>query len=203
MMDGQVQRKIYVDLLIVVSCLGVVFLHANGVFWSHPTGRLWVTSNIIETIFYYAVPIFFMISGCTLIDYKKRYNIKVYLFKRCQRTFVPFIVWSIIALAILSILGRLPQEELTFCEVLLGIINCTYFPIYWFFIPLFACYLSIPVLAQVENKVVVFLYLAIYGFISISVLPFVSSYFVISRIQNIYSPMNGGGRIYSVYNIGI
>ena len=39
-----VQPRIYIDFLAIVSAFAVVMLHANGVFWSHPAGRLWITS---------------------------------------------------------------------------------------------------------------------------------------------------------------
>ena len=51
-------RKVYIDVLIVFSCISVVLLHTNGIFWSHPSGILWISSNIIESAFYFAVPIF-------------------------------------------------------------------------------------------------------------------------------------------------
>ena len=53
------QQLLYINVLTVISCVGVVFLHANGIFWAHPTGMRWITANLIETFFYYAVPIFF------------------------------------------------------------------------------------------------------------------------------------------------
>lgn len=73
-----VNKILYIDVLIVLSCISVVLLHANGIFWLHPNGALWISSNIIESVFYFAVPVFFMISGLTLIDYNKRYSTKIY-----------------------------------------------------------------------------------------------------------------------------
>lgn len=49
-----------------------------------------------ETVFYFVVPIFFMISGATLMDYRDRYNTKDFFIKRGLCTFIPFIVWSLI-----------------------------------------------------------------------------------------------------------
>ena len=66
--------KLYISVLNCVSCVAVVLLHTNGIFWSHPSGELWISANFIETYFYWAVPIFFMISGATLMDYRERYT---------------------------------------------------------------------------------------------------------------------------------
>ena len=103
-------HKLYIDVLTAISCIGVVFIHANGIFWSRPSGSVWVTANIIETVFYYAVPIFFMISGATLIDYSKRYGTKVYIQKRIKRAGIPFVAWSIIAWVVLYIAHKLPEN---------------------------------------------------------------------------------------------
>ena len=66
----------YVAFLNVIACIAVVFLHRNKVFCSRPFGRLWITSNVIETGFYWAVPIFFMNIGVTSLDFDKKYTIK-------------------------------------------------------------------------------------------------------------------------------
>lgn len=66
------KRKIYIQILGVLSCLAVVVLHTNGCFWDFSYERYWLTANLIENLCYFAVPIFFMISGATLMDYRKR-----------------------------------------------------------------------------------------------------------------------------------
>ena len=60
--DNAPRRALFVDVLVVFSALAVVFLHANAIFWTRPQGRLWLTSNIIESVCYFAVPVFFMMT---------------------------------------------------------------------------------------------------------------------------------------------
>lgn len=86
-----------ISVLNVLSCFSVVVLHCNGIFWSRPDGRLWITSNFLETFFYFAVPVFFMVSGVTLLDYNKKYSTKTYFKKRFDKAVVPFFVWSVIS----------------------------------------------------------------------------------------------------------
>lgn len=51
-----------ISLLNVLACISVVILHANGSFWSFRSDNSWAINNIIECIFYFAVPVFFMIT---------------------------------------------------------------------------------------------------------------------------------------------
>ena len=95
------KRKVYLDYLNVLSAFAVVMLHTNNVFWTFSYNRYWLSANIIESVFYFAVPIFFMISGATLIDYSKRYSTKTFLKKRFSKTLIPFLFWSILALVYL------------------------------------------------------------------------------------------------------
>ena len=66
----------YISMASVVSALAVIFLHTNDCFWTFSTARYWFSANIIESVFYFAVPIFFMISGAMLIGYNDRYDLK-------------------------------------------------------------------------------------------------------------------------------
>lgn len=59
----------YITVLNVLSALAVVGMHTNGCFWQFSRERWWFTANIIESVFYFAVPVFFMITGATLLDY--------------------------------------------------------------------------------------------------------------------------------------
>lgn len=52
------KRKIYIQILGVLSCLAVVVLHTNGCFWDFSYERYWLTANLIENLCYFAVPIF-------------------------------------------------------------------------------------------------------------------------------------------------
>lgn len=75
-MENKKDNRIkYISLASVLSAIAVVYLHTNSCFWNFSTARYWLTANIIESIFYFAVPIFYMISGSMLIDFNKRYPI--------------------------------------------------------------------------------------------------------------------------------
>ena len=173
-------KKEYISFLNVVSTIAVVFLHTNGCFWQFSNSRYWVTANIIESIFYFAVPLFFMISGVTLINYHKKYDTKTFFKKRLMKTVLPFLVWSIIALLYRIYYSKsIIPSQLNFKFVLNGIFGTSFLSIYWFFIPLFIIYLIIPILSSIDAKKQdkVFWYIIILSFVLNSALPLINNIF--------------------------
>lgn len=167
-------KKMYITYLNVFAALSVVLLHNNGIVHRHPTGRTWYSAIFIETLFYCAVPLFLMITGATLIDYKERYSTKVFFKKRIEKAFIPFLFWSLIGILYTWLKNK--SSELisaNFIYLLSNIFNTKYITIYWFFPALFAVYLCIPILSEINNKMKTFKYMIIVGFIFVSVLPFV------------------------------
>lgn len=124
------KKKIYIQILGVIACLAVVAMHVNGCFWQFSYDRYWITANIIECICYFAVPIFFMISGATLLNYRKRYTTAVFFKKRFGKTLVPFLIWSVISAIWYYIVYHARPEGIR--EVVDGILNTRYVDIYWF-----------------------------------------------------------------------
>lgn len=92
------QKKEYITFLKVFSAFAVVMLHVNGVFFEFSFKRYWISSNFIECLFYFAVPVFYMITGATLINYRTRYTTREYFKKRWTGAVIPWIVWLFISM---------------------------------------------------------------------------------------------------------
>lgn len=185
----------YLTVLSVISAFAVISLHTNGVFWNFSTQHYWITANIIECIYYFAVPIFFMISGATLIDFKERYDLKSYYSKRFQRTVIPFIFWSIIGLFFhVLFLKDITVTQINALFIWNGIIKTSFVGVFWFFIPLFICYLSIPLFAEVrkERRIKVFSGLISIAFILNFLIPFLINVFKLSIKWPIHLPIVEG-----------
>lgn len=160
---------VYISVLNVIAAVSVVILHANVSFWLDKSKPYWATANVIESVFYFAVPVFFMLSGATLIDYQERYSTKDFFKKRAKKALIPFLAWSVIGLlwayrkVLWAMLIGEPNKGLdwTFLKVANGIINTKFRDIYWFFIPLFCIYMVIPLFASVtkEKRVKIFTYI--------------------------------------------
>lgn len=61
---------VYYDLLNVLACFSVVVLHVNNTVHTFSYDRYWISAMFLEATFYAAVPIFLMLSGATLMDYR-------------------------------------------------------------------------------------------------------------------------------------
>ena len=169
------ERKNYISLMNVISCIAVVFLHTNSCFWTYSTERYWKTANLIECLCFFAVPCFFMISGATLINFRERYTLKEYFKKRLLRTLIPFIFWSLVGLLYCYKWRKtLGKDAINFKSIYNGVFGAQYVSIYWFFLTIFCIYLCIPLFAYVEKakRKEVFTYLAIAAFVCNMFIPF-------------------------------
>lgn len=183
------KRIEYIDLANVISTFAVVILHTNGCFWDFSRERYWLTANVIESLFIFAVPVFFMISSISLMDYQKKYDTKIYLKKRFSKTVIPFLFWTFMGLLFdIFFLHTVKVSELTLKVLVDGFINNRFVQIYWFFMPLFGIYLSIPLFASIEEgkRIELFKYLFVVGFIFNATIPFLLSAFHL----NITWPLN-------------
>ena len=80
--DSKNKRILYFDILNILACLSVVFLHSNSIVHTYTQLRAWKTALIFEVVLYWAVPVFIMLSGATLMKYKERYDTKTFFKKR-------------------------------------------------------------------------------------------------------------------------
>lgn len=171
-----IARKTYVTVLNVFSCLAVLFLH-TGSFWNFRKSPGWIAANLVECVFYFAVPVFIMLSGVTLMDYRERCTTQTYFKKRILKTVIPFLFWSIVGLFFVMWRDGADSVSLHPVDILNAVINCKYIPIYYFFMIIFGIYLAIPVLGSIpkEKRQRVFLY-CIFAALTVNVLfPFLAT----------------------------
>lgn len=194
------KRVHYLSLASIISAFAVVMLHTNGCFWTFSTDRYWVTANIIESVMYFAVPVFFMISGATLIDYRKRYSTKEYLQKRIKKTVIPFAIWSVVGVVFLIARGdmHMPSGAEGILDVIQKIFNVQIVSVYWFFVPLFGMYLCIPLISAVKEELrkPVFTFLIVAGFVCNSLLPLLCEVFALGYTNRVTIDVVSGYLIY-------
>lgn len=172
----------YITVLNVISALAVVGMHLNGCFWQFSRERWWVSANIIESVLFFAVPVFFMITGTTLLGYTKRYNTKTFFIRRLKKTIIPFVFWSLVAFLLrVFFVKDISWGVVTIGYIVDGVLNSKFNSFFWFFPPLFGIYLSIPLFACLEecNKTAILKYLACSCFLLNCLVPFLFTVFKI------------------------
>lgn len=141
------KRVLYFDLLNIAACLAVISLHHNGIVHSYSDSIAWKTALIAEVVFYWAVPIFLMLSGATLMNYRQKYDTPTFFRKRLARAVIPFLGWSAIVLVWKLATGQLTFETGSVTEVINAMLNYKMENIYWYFPFLFSVYLTMPLLS--------------------------------------------------------
>ena len=193
----QKKRLLYIDILNILACLCVIFMHCNGIAHQYSDTAAWRQSMVIETIAYWAVPVYFMISGASLLDYRDKYLTRVFFKKRFLKTGIPFAAWTLISLAY-----KIQFQQMEFEPGLSSIVslftNTTAENVYWFFIPLFMVYLSMPVLSLLKDYKQILLYMAGMAFLVYSVYPVCCIVFQIPMNGSIQIPVAGGYILYVI-----
>ena len=170
----------YLTLASVVAAISVIAIHTNGCFWDFSTNHYWFTANILECVFYFAVDVFFMITGSTLLDFFDKYTLREYFSKRIKKTVIPFVAWTLIGILYRVVIAKnLLWADITPRFVFDGLTKFNIVNLYWFFGPLFCVYLSIPLFAAVpkEKRNLVYSYVAAASLLFNVLIPFVNGVF--------------------------
>lgn len=192
------KRVVYFDWLNMLACFAVVVMHVNSRFWSFSADARWNWSLLIESLAYPAVGLFLMITGATLIDYRERYSTAEYAKKRILRVALPYIAWSLLAVVFHVMKGQLAWADITVQNLCTWLLNGSYYSVYWFFAPLFACYAAIPVLSAIEKdrRVRLFAYMAGLSFVTLCLMPMVSRWTGVRWNAELNTAVSAGYLIY-------
>ena len=183
----------YYDALNVLACFCVIAMHCNGVVHSFEHSSVWYSALLIEVLCFWAVPVFFMLSGATLMNYRERYSTKDFLKRRLQRIGIPLLFWSAFFLLLKWLKHDMPVGTRAFCNML---INFEIEPVYWFFAPLLMVYFAMPILSLLSQNKKVLWYMLSLGIATYSVFPLLFKLMGLSYNSNFYFPLTGGYILY-------
>lgn len=141
------KRIYYYDVLNVLSCLSVIALHCNGYVHRFDTDDAWWGMHVFfEVAFYNAVPIFFMLSGATLLGYHRKYDTRTFFRRRFRKAVLPFLAFTVLFYAFYALTASHPDLSLTTIAQNLFSARIPHTN-FWFFIPLFLLYAFMPFLS--------------------------------------------------------
>ena len=164
-------RLTWINALNVFACVCVVVLHCSNAFFDGPESKLWYPLAFVHATFYWPVPVFLMITGATLMDYRDRMSTSEYLSRRWRRVGIPFLFWSVVAVVYWYLVAWHMGEDWQVFDpirIVVAIVNGDVNAYYWFFPTLFSAYLSIVVLSAINKpiRLRVLGFLAILGILS-------------------------------------
>ena len=154
MINVKNKRILYFDILNILAIISVIALHCNGIVHSYSSDkqRAWSTSLIIECICFWAVPIFLMLFGATLLNYKEKYDTKTYFKKRLLKVFVPYIFWAVVMGIWKYNIGQLKIDSFNIKNLLNIFFLNKEESTYDFMSLILGIYLTIPVLTILSEK---------------------------------------------------
>lgn len=168
-------RLLYVDILNILACIAVVALHQNKVvhYFEANHSSEWSASLIVACLFFWAVPVFLMITGTTLMQYRERYDTKTFFKKRFIKIVIPFIFWAIFMIVWKYNTGLLSISKISIKTILTILFTNGEETIYYFMFVIIGVYLTLPVISVLSEEKYrkVLWYAVITFFIFNSVLP--------------------------------
>lgn len=172
------KRLDYIDFVNIFACFSVICLHCSGSVFNYGVAddREWFLSMFIQTLAHSAVPLFFMITGTTLLNYREKYDTKTFFKKRFSRTMVPFLFWSCFYILFQAIMNGTKLNEFQLWRN--GIFNNEAQNIFWFFYVIFGIYLCIPVFSLIakEENFKVMEYCSVLFFMTQAIYPIVTRF---------------------------
>lgn len=186
----------YFDLLNILACLCVIGMHCNGIVHNFDNSDAWRRSMAIEALAYWAVPVFCMLSGATMMNYRARYSTKVFLKRRLMKIGIPLIIWTVVFYFWKMHTGAIVWAG--FRDLFNILMNFRVEGVYWFFAPLLMIYISLPVVSKFSDDKSMIQYMILAGVLTISVLPFVCSLFGVSYNESLVFPMTGEYVLYAL-----
>ena len=141
-------RLNYIDYIRAIAIILVVSSHNMGPVLQADNGESWkhITLETLDAFQRISVPLFVMVSGALLL--KSVIPLRVFIFKRAKKVFLPFLAWSLVLFSIYCVMGTKGPFWVFPNEFMNGQIHS----VYWFVYMLFGLYIATPALSRFVNS---------------------------------------------------
>lgn len=155
------QRLIWVDIVNICACAGVLLLHCtNYALWDY-NGSItfdFLISVISHGFVLWPVDVFFMLTGFTLIKKTdnplislQKENLRIFYGRRLARLVIPILAWNLYYGTLLF--RKLYNDgNLNIKEFIITFLSLETNGFFWFFIPLIGIYLVLPYYSVLCNS---------------------------------------------------
>lgn len=171
----------WIDVLNILSCIAVVALHVSLNVFTPERSRSWLVAVAIQATCIFAVPVFFMISGMNLINYRERYTTRVFFQKRFKRTGLALIGASLVCYLLFSLFPNSFYNCTSYIgsfgiiDFIKRFLTNTINDIYWFLYSILYLYLLTPLLSLASKNKRLMQYLIILCILAGVVVPFLEA----------------------------
>lgn len=163
----------YISLIKIISATFVVMMHTNQNYYIF--NIYWISTNIMTSFAYCAVPLFSLCIGATLLNFNEKYGLKEYFKRRFKKIIIPIIGWNIIYYFYrIYIIKNFKLEDFNFIILYNIYFFSKLYPIVNSLRIFIIGYMIIPLIAYVEkkNKIKIYSYCFIALFINQSLIPY-------------------------------
>lgn len=173
----------YISLAKIFAVFAVVILHTNGKFWKFKYDfykNYWISANIIECVFYFAVPVFVLCIGATLLDFNEKYGLIKYYKRRIFKVIIPLLSWNVILYFYRTyFLKNFPERKISFAYLWDLYYNHRIYFIFGSFHQFLVVYMFIPLVAYIQklNKIKIYSYCFIILVVTQSLIPYIINVF--------------------------
>lgn len=160
------ERIYYIDLLRIFCALAVVILHvaAGGWYKGDINTFSWKVFTTYDSLFRFAVPVFFMISGALMLGTKEELSLKKLYLKNIKKLLIIFAVWVLFyAVFYWFYYGRSIDSFTSIIDIIRSVGDNQYQ--LWFLPPLITLYMIMPILKEIIKDRKVLKYFLILFFI--------------------------------------
>ena len=141
------KRVFYFDILNILAMLAVVAMHCNGIVHRNPNIRAWKSSLFVDCIMYWAVPVFFMLSGATLMTYREKYDTKTFFKRRLTKILIPFIFWTAIMFVWKYLTKQFVLDSYSIKNIISAFMSNKEESTYYFMFLILSIYITMPLLS--------------------------------------------------------
>jgi surface polysaccharide O-acyltransferase-like enzyme len=163
-------RYIWIDYIRVFATFCVVLLHVAAPLllkYNELPELPWMTANLYNSSVRMCVPLFFMISGCLLLE--KNEPVNTFFRKRINKVLIPLLTWSIFY----TFLKAHDEDSPISLHSFYSIVFAPAYDHLWFLYAIIGVYLFVPILRIIvnqSNNKILYYYVALW-FFAASIVP--------------------------------
>ena len=187
---------LYFDHLTMAACIEDVYRRSNTLAHGFQPTAEWAQALVAEVVFFWAVPVFFMLTGANNMGYRDKYDTKTFLLRRMKKLLIPYLFWSAVLYLYTTI--RFTDTTPSVTGYVFGVLQNNIEIIYWFFPAIISLTLAMPVLSVLRPYRKLMWYIVGLSVFLSFFMPYVCRLLDIPSTASFFLPVAGGFVTYAL-----